>query len=76
MGTSPGRRATHSRAGGSGGWSESRPGPRGSLRVADLRGGPPEDLLEQAAGVFQVEAVQERFASLGRGPAQVPRSGP
>jgi hypothetical protein len=25
--------------------------------------------------VFQVEAVQERFASLGRGPIQVPRSG-
>lgn len=52
------------------------PGPRGSLRVADLRGGPPGNLVEQAEGVFQVEAVQERFASLGRGPAQVPRSGP
>ena len=34
------------------------------------------DLLEQAEGVFQVEAVLERFASLGPGPAQVPRSGP
>ena len=32
------------------------PGPRGSLRVADLRGGPPEDLLEQAEGVFKEQA--------------------
>src|SRR6266571_3932548 len=41
---------------------DDEPGPpvRGG-RVADLGGGPAEDLLEQAEGVFQVEAAQERL---------------
>ena len=42
--------------GGQAGGRSLGPGPRGSMRVADLRGGPPEDLLEQAAGVFKEQA--------------------
>jgi hypothetical protein len=41
---------------------DDQPGPpvRGG-GVAELGGGPPEDLLEQPEGVFQVEAAQERL---------------
>jgi hypothetical protein len=42
--------------GGQAGGRSLGPGPRGSLRVADLRGGPPEDLLKQAEGVFKEQA--------------------
>ena len=36
-----------------------------ACRVADLRGGPAEDLLEQPEGVLQVEPAQERLPAAG-----------
>src|SRR5437660_1791043 len=41
---------------------DDQPGPPvGGGGVADLRGGPSQDLLEQAKGMFQVKAAQERL---------------
>ena len=41
---------------------DDQPGPpvRGG-RVAEFRGGPPEDLLEQPEGVFKIETAKERL---------------
>src|SRR5207247_9796131 len=51
--------------GGAGCAGQDDPGPpAGGGRVADFGGGPAEDLLEQAEGVFEVEAAQERLPEL------------